>query len=675
MKKQKIDYSDRVAILNYFLNLYKHQSGMSSDSKAEFFMSATTESFDPGASYKLRVQQYGEWKTRRISVTPLGDSSGSKSKCFKVIYDDIIVVKIPPSPVRSFKKYLEGIEKERRIVNKLSPEVECIMPRVSTILKRIHPFSRDAEFDPETFETKCIERLKNSPKLQEYLKIDGGFAFFMNLSQYSFLSNVIENMHNVREEIDREILKHGDVLWDPLVFEEKYGSDKNPLFDRMNEIYDVYEREINNLRQGKLAEIPTYKTKEWFLIQLSGKELDKKENTHYPPEFLKNVNLMFKKLSEHYKKSIFEYRLAIKKYILDKILNRNKAMMGGIITNILDLVGRLKDKGVAIRDLKPDNVFVVADWEKNPLLLASPAQYSIGLIDFETAVSFDKRYDNKIEQPLLAGTPSYATPSHLFENTLLENMYGDLSRILLLQDWQAATSMIYNVATGRRLAEKTGKVFPEILKVMQKSLVNKQSMSEVYIKSSRVFWNKATSEFEDKLKGSGEVLKSVETVIPENLRKTLGNEVGREKARIRKQIAKRVNGQKIFKSAKARRNLVESSPETIARHKRKWMKGVDIPKAPPKIKAKIIRFLHNLEHLKRRKAYHDRIMGILEQITPKISVYELLKIMFYVVHKTMYKNEWDRLESTEETSDDAFDIPSGDAEAYDRTIMQSPTDE
>ena len=63
----------------------------------------------------------------------------------------------------------------------------------------------------------------------------------------------------------------------------------------------------------------------------------------------------------------------------------------------------LKAKGIAIRDLKPDNIFVVGGD-----FLQAANEFSLGLIDFETAVNFSVK-DDEISQPLLAGTPAYAT--------------------------------------------------------------------------------------------------------------------------------------------------------------------------------------------------------------------------------------------------------------------------
>ena len=43
-----------------------------------------------------------DWAKRRMTIGPLGEESGSKSKCYYVIYDIHMVVKIPVRPIARF---------------------------------------------------------------------------------------------------------------------------------------------------------------------------------------------------------------------------------------------------------------------------------------------------------------------------------------------------------------------------------------------------------------------------------------------------------------------------------------------------------------------------------------------------------------------------------------------
>lgn len=637
--------ADRLAVLNFFLSLYKLQSGASLHEPSEFLLS-DYQSTGPDTIYELRVKRDGKWLSRRMSISPLGEESGSKSKCFKVTYDDILVIKIPPVPIKNFDKYIESINTERRIADRLAPAIECIAPSVSSLLRRVPPFSKEADSDPGEFEKKCIRRLKGSPAFQEYLKIGDTFVFFMNLSKYAFLGNVIEKMHNIDDKIHAEIMGQTDILWDFMIFEEKYGSGNDSLFFAINKAYSYYEEKVGFLlkQHGEFSPIPSYHLKEWFLLHLAGKIVKQGEST-LPPEFFDDMNELFEKLLKKNREHFENYQKMIKKYVYNKTFFQNKPLLGGIITNILELLSSLKERGVAIRDLKPDNVFIAADSEISPVLMGASEKYSIGLIDFETSINFKLQANETLGQPLLAATPSYATPSHLFKNEVLDCAFKDLSRILHLQDWQAAIAMIYNVVTGERLVEKTGRTLPRIMKVMRKSLVRKQPMFDVFKKSSRVFWQKAVAEFQEKMRTSEDILKAVETVIPENARCLFREEVFKTKEDLSQAIKTRVNCQSLFKNEKSRGNLIKFPHNDIRRYRKNWENGVNVPKIQEDVKIQIIKFLQDLEDLKLQLEKQIQIIEILDRRIPKVSVYELLEFMFNIVFRTMYRDEWGRLSS------------------------------
>ena len=96
-------------IIAYFLNLFKLQCGDPDiDENACLFQPVPSDSgVEP--VYDLRVKCGDNWKSRRMSIRQLGEQVESKSICYKVIYDDQLVVKIPPKPIDDFKKYLEFI--------------------------------------------------------------------------------------------------------------------------------------------------------------------------------------------------------------------------------------------------------------------------------------------------------------------------------------------------------------------------------------------------------------------------------------------------------------------------------------------------------------------------------------------------------------------------------------
>ncbi|MEZ4604972.1 MAG: hypothetical protein R2861_16690 [Desulfobacterales bacterium] len=63
-----------------------------------------------------------------MSICQLGDTVESKSTIYKVIYDDQLVIKIPPKPFTNFAKYLKYINNERHIVSCLTPPSNLCLP-------------------------------------------------------------------------------------------------------------------------------------------------------------------------------------------------------------------------------------------------------------------------------------------------------------------------------------------------------------------------------------------------------------------------------------------------------------------------------------------------------------------------------------------------------------------
>jgi hypothetical protein len=628
-------------VLQFFLNLYKYQLGAShSDDDPSEIVPLSSDNYGKEFTYELRVERQGKLKSRRMALGLMEESSGSKSTCFKVVYDDVLVVKIPPHPIIDFDKYIERINIERRIAEKLSSGIECIAPSVSALLKRIPRFSDNEGLTPEELEKKYIIWLKRFPRLQEHLKIGKTFAFFMNLSKHSFFSSEIAKLHAIEAEIQKEILCNYDTLWNLELFEDRYGLDNTSAFFSINEVFAGYEKEITPLldQYGIVASIPPHTRKEWLLNYLAKNEI-KKTNGDAPSGFYEDLNSTLDQLFEDQKEKINDYRETIKKCIRNKNFDQNKSQFRGVIANLLELLSHLNQRGVAIRDLKPENIFLAAGPNRSSLFLASAGQYSLGLIDFETAVDFTENDQQNIEQPLLAGTPYYATPSHVFENELLHITYHDLASVLYFQDWYAAIGIIYNVITGKQLFEKTGKFLPEIIKLKYEAAKNGEQLQELFNKSTRVFWPAAGREFQEKIKANEEILKSVKAAISKNSVEMIKKEVLKINELMMESIRKRVSSQNIFKSKKSHQGLIRSSCAAISRCRTNWKMGYNIPKTRRSIRRQIIEILGDLEQLKLKLKQQRQGVKVLEMKPPRLSVYELLELMFNIVASFMYQKE------------------------------------
>jgi hypothetical protein len=132
------------------------------------------------------------------------------------------VVKIPHRPITDFSVYSEAIRKERAIVEKLAPR-ECIIPKVSVILKRIRKFQDEHTTDPTKIEDRYSRWVANSAEAQSFLKIGGGFVFFMDLSQYVFLGYTIVELHDIKAKAVAEIYGNPTLIWDAQGFSGRYG--------------------------------------------------------------------------------------------------------------------------------------------------------------------------------------------------------------------------------------------------------------------------------------------------------------------------------------------------------------------------------------------------------------------------------------------------------------------
>ncbi len=627
-------------ILDFFLHIYRLQLGVPGG-KGQYV--PLPSPYGPDVIFELRVLRDERWLTRRMSIGPLGEESGSKSKCFKVIYDEILVVKLPPTVITDFDVYLKNIDAERRIAEHLSADMQCITPSVSAVLRKIPPFSRYADRRFSDLEILCMERLRTTPNYRRFLKIGEGFAFFMNLSQYAFLGQVITDMHALTEKIRREIQKQVDTLTDPVAMEDIYGRRFGDLFFWLSDLYSHFEEKLNPLIDAhRMTGVSAYQKREWFLDYLAD-AVPGEEKSAPSSGFDEKLKELLSRTFQDEEKRIRLYRNAIKHYVYRTNFKQNMAGMAGLIANLLSMLAVLREKRVAMRDLKPDNVFVVGDVDGSPLLLASPASFSIGLIDFETAVHWETGPGETIPQPMLAGTPSYATPAHLFENSLLERVYPDVGRILHLQDWQAVNSMIYNVVTGKRLARKTSRLMPGIIKAIRKCHRESLSKPEVYKHCCKTYWQNAVGEFREKLAKRQKALQMVRVRIPENAKQMLLEEIGQVCTELENGIRKHVSAQKLFKTPRSRGILIDSPTGTIVQCRRNWEQGINIPRTPPRARRLVIRLLEILTDL---KTDIDRLNGaraVLDQESPVMNAAELIEILFCVVRNAMYRPEWGRL--------------------------------
>ena len=384
----KSDIPTRIDIVTFFLDLFKKQIGADPDAEVEY-VPLMSKNSGPNHIYELRVKQMADWTTRRMTIGPLGEESGSKSKCYYVIYDVHMVVKIPPKPVTDFEQYIESIKKEVDIVNKLIPK-ECIIPNVSVILEMIHSFTDNQIVRSDSLEENYINLMRKTPEYQKYLKINNTFVYIMDLSKYYFLSHILDELHNIKHLISREITENAENIWEPAIYKGRYGTENDAIL----EIRDVFNQSAVTVRRlvdrdGITTTVSDYQIQSWFITHLADGQISA-EGSGYPENFINDLNRLFKKTMSDHSDVVGVYRKTIKDYVYMSYFEQNKAQMTAITTSLLDVLAWFREKHVSMRDLKPDNLFVAGDPARYPLFLRSAKEFSMGIIDVETAVDFEK---------------------------------------------------------------------------------------------------------------------------------------------------------------------------------------------------------------------------------------------------------------------------------------------
>jgi serine/threonine protein kinase len=638
-KKENDEVSTRIDIVCFFLNLFKQQIGAEPDAPVEY-VSLSSKNSGPNQIYELRVKHMEDWTKRRMTIGPLGEESGSKSKCYYVIYDVHMVVKIPAKPVTDFEQYIESIKKEVQIVNKLIPK-ECIIPNVSVILGMIHSFPHSEGTPLDRLEERYIDWMRRSPEYQEYLKIDSTFVYIMDLSKYYFLSHILDELHDIKHLIAREITDNAEIIWDSTKFKGRYGTENDAFF----EIRDLYNRCAVNIRRlvdsaGITATISDYQIQSWFIMHLANEDISA-NGSGYPDNFISDLNRLIEKAIRDNSTVIEVYRKTIKDYIYLSSFEQNKAQMAAISVNLLDILAWFRTKRVSMRDLKPDNLFVAGDPQRYPLFLRSAQEFSLGIIDVETAVDFEKSKYVKTKQPLLGGTPIYATPSHFIKNDILKHSFGNLGKILHLQDWHATLVMIYKVITGELLFDQTAKLLGELRDMMiRANQTNGDQAEDIVEEASRMFWHSAVAEFQLKTAESAQALKSIVLPIPEPVQEMFGKVSQKERKSITRSIQESVETQSIFEKDPIREVLLKASHSKICQFRADLERKAKDSDNLAGLRTEAITFLHELADLKARLGQQAHLQKLLSQPDARLSAHDILTFMFNVVVHNMYKPHW-----------------------------------
>lgn len=634
--------SDLRDIALFFLELYKLQNGIGKNAPARFSMIESTAS-QKMKVFELSIKGRNDWLTRRMSVGPLGEETGSKSKCFYVIYDVHMVVKIPPTPVIDMQKYVSHIRREVHIAAQLSP-VACIVPMVSVVLKMVKKLPYESSLTQEQLEKQYIRLVEEKPEYQEYLKIGDRFAFFMELTNNFFLGRVIDELHASKDKAGNEIREVPEVAWNQEAFTARYGLASLPVFEGLQTLYRLCETTARRIlkESGREERVHPFQIKNWFLACMAGEKLDRR-GTDIGEALMDQIEDGFSTVFKSNQKNVDDLIQLLKTRLETQAFLKSRQQIENIASNILLLLCLLKEKGVVLRDLKPDNLFLDADPDSYPVCLKKAESFSIGVIDVETAVSLIPIRNGLPSQPLRGGTPLYATPLHLLKNGTIEAFFGKLADALYFQDWFAAMAIIFKTITGKNLFPRAARSFPRILKIL-KSGPDRLEPDEATVKAmSETFWSAAATDVKIGLSRFSNVLKQVSLSVPEAMAPSIRSELERESRCLNRAIRKHVSSSSLLKGEKNRAFLVAATSDAVARQADRWSDTAGLPEPQRSAAPRMVVFLNQLKRLKQGEMEKRRAMAAFADQPQEINALSLLEAMFQIAFRAMYKSRWSAL--------------------------------
>ena len=619
-------------IIGFFIKIFRVQSVPAGDGNWQEDYKRIDSGAFSGDTYAITLRKGNEVKTRRMSLRRVGEATESKSACYMVTYDDFLVIKIPLAPLPDFETYLECIAGEKEISRKLHPAVICLIPNLSTILGKIPEINQRLSRDEMPSEEAYIRLLRKEPRFQQYLKMNGQFVFFMELSQYAFFDQVIKNIHNEKERAEEEIRKNNHAFDDPLTFEEIYGPGHENVFDGINSLIQNFERTLDNFlgRHSSRAQVATYEKREWLFDQLAGHlpGIAKNESVADKADAIRQILV---RLLDGHKAVVESYLAFIGSYVRKKIFDNHRTSMAVLIGKVLEILYRLRDADVAIRDLKPDNMLVAGEREHGRFLLSDPEKYDLGLIDLETAVLCNDPDGQLSQQPSLAGTPAYMTPSHLFENPALIKVYqSGVPDIFFMQDWFATVGIIFCIVTGRRLFENTARLLPEIVRAKKRGQKRNEPEADTLATVSRIFWQSATAEFNEKMGKNSSKFRNLYLALPDYSVGLLQSAAQTAAHHLRAEIEKCAHSQTLF--PKQCQKLVAAPVASLRAQRKKWEDGACEQKISEELREQMISLFEDLEKLKIRLQELDAYGRIIQA---HISCDDLMRLMFGIISASL----------------------------------------
>ena len=626
-------------ILNAFIELFKLQRNMI-HSKGSY----TLIKNDPYSSlsiYEITIKANGKEFKRRMSISLLGETVRSKSSFYKVIYDHTTVIKIPPTALTDVPTFIQAINNERNIAKKISSRIPAITMGVTNALKHLEIFShkttsRDEEYD-RVYELDYQKKFLGSVAVQKVLKIGEGFGYSMHFLGDKFLASFMDFMKKDREEMQTNILRlEEDYLSYTNVFEEKYGESNKYIRNTLNRMVASFEKFINDREYG--TKILPYKKIQWFKSFLAGEKISADAKKDLPSNFVMEMNQYLQKLFRQNKRDIDTYKDIVKQYVDSRLFNMNRRNVSGLSNKLLGLLADLKQFGVAARDLKPENIYIHENILPNELCFE---EYTLGLIDLETAVDYEVEKGDVIKQPLRAGTVAYATPSHFISNELAKIVFKDVPRMFQLQDWQAIISTIFKIFTEDTLFGDTRKILSEMYSIFQQARVTNNNPYSIFVNSNNKFWESASYEFYKKIDENKSRLMSGSIAFSADIREMFIVEIQNHTKLLQTSLKNHYIGASILreKYGDDLKKIYISPVDSIKTIKANLLINEPSAKMTKEKLGELVKSLNELLELKEEEDYMQIMFYSLQDLGYKMTVSELLSFMFKIVHRFMKNNE------------------------------------
>ncbi len=115
----------------------------------------------------------------------------------------------------------------------------------------------------------------------------------MDLSQYYFLGHILDELHDIKDLITREIFENADIIFEPAKFKGRYGLEKDAIFEVIRTWEDARAANAFPRKVKKLLANPennwTLKkgetTDTWILYELVNDEKVKSYALHRSEEY------------------------------------------------------------------------------------------------------------------------------------------------------------------------------------------------------------------------------------------------------------------------------------------------------------------------------------------------------------------------------------------------------